>query len=204
MNEAEIRDGFHRVRLTKYHSDPDARVVDELGLKHGRCRADIAVINSHLLGYEIKSDEDTMRRLDRQIGMYNAIFDYATVVVGVKHETEVFSLIPDWWGAIVCCQDCRTRISFQTIRAPRLNRGTDLFSIAQLLWRTEAMNILAEHGVQPSDLRQTREVLYGHLMDLLSPSDLRRQVRESLKKRPNWRCPAPPSPNGGLCLPVAK
>jgi len=63
MNDAGIRRNLHCKKLRRHHVDPDTLVVDELGLKHGKCRADIAVINGHLMGYEIKSDDDSLRRL---------------------------------------------------------------------------------------------------------------------------------------------
>ena len=48
MNDEQIRLQFHLKRLRRQHEDSEMVVVDELGLKHGRCRADIAVINGHL------------------------------------------------------------------------------------------------------------------------------------------------------------
>jgi hypothetical protein len=55
MNDPLIRKAFHCSFLQKEHAAPTTLVVDELGLEHGKCRADIAVINGHLIGYEIKS-----------------------------------------------------------------------------------------------------------------------------------------------------
>ena len=72
MNDAQIRSSFHSKKLRRHHATPDTLVVDELGLKHGKCRADIAVINGHLIGYEIKSDDDSLHRLARQVEAYNA------------------------------------------------------------------------------------------------------------------------------------
>ncbi len=60
MNDPEIRRAYHRLRLARHHRDPNTLVVDELGLQHGESRADIAVVNGHLLGVEIKSDVDTL------------------------------------------------------------------------------------------------------------------------------------------------
>jgi hypothetical protein len=41
-------------------------VLDELGIDHGRQRADIAVINGRMTGYEIKSDRDTLAPLSNR------------------------------------------------------------------------------------------------------------------------------------------
>jgi hypothetical protein len=204
MNDAQIRESFHRKRLRKYHAAQDTLVVDELGLKHGRCRADIAVINSRLIGYEIKSDEDSLCRLDEQIETYSDVFDRATVVVGTKHANAVCSLVPDWWGIIVSHRGSKGGISFETVRTSCMNRGIDPLAVAQLLWSKEAASILIDLGVPEPVLRERRAVLYQHLVDLLSPTELRCRVRECLKNRRNWRCPVPPSPSDGSSRPFAK
>lgn len=204
MNDAQIRESFHRKRLRRHHADPDTLVLDELGLRHGKCRADIAIINGHLIGYEIKSDEDSLSRLDDQIQAYSDVFDRASAVVGTRHARAVRSLVPDWWGIIVSHRGSRGAISFETARAPRVNRGVDLFAVAQLLWKEEAANILTELGVPQRALRQRRAVLYQLLVELLSPTELRYRVRECLKNRKNWRCPRPPSPSDGSSRPCAK
>ena len=62
--------------------DKKVRIIEELGVKHGTARVDIAVVNGIMHGYEIKSDKDTLQRLPRQISTFNPIFDQLTLVVG--------------------------------------------------------------------------------------------------------------------------
>ena len=50
-------------------------LIEELGLMSGEFRADIAVLGTKLIGYEIKSETDTLSRLPRQAAAYGAIFD---------------------------------------------------------------------------------------------------------------------------------
>jgi hypothetical protein len=45
--------------------------------------------------------------------------------------------------------------------------------------------------------------LYSQLADLLTTNELRKIVRDYLKKRKNWRCPELPSQYDGLCQPGA-
>src|SRR5437899_2698377 len=98
MNDRLIRDSFHRQRLHRFHDAPDTLVLNELGLRHGKCRADIAVVNGRLIGYEIKSDEDSLKRLEEQVQIYSAVFDRASVITGTKHLDAVLSQLPKWWG----------------------------------------------------------------------------------------------------------
>ncbi len=204
MDDAQIRDGLHCKRLRKYHNAANTIVVDELGLKHGSCRADVAVINGRILGYEIKSDEDSLYRLPEQIRSYGDVFDRVTVVAGIRHAKAIQTMVPDWWGILVAGQGARGAIHFESVRNAETNRGICLFSVAQLLWKSEAAGILAELGVPRKTLRQRRAVLYALLVEALSPVELRRRVRDCLKTREGWRYHEQPSPGGGSSQPRAR
>ena len=203
MNDAEIRQNFHRKILYRQHARHNTLVIDELGLQHGKCRADIAVVNGHLVGYEIKSDNDSLRRLRDQITAYNAVFDKAFIVVGNRHINRVQDRIPNWWGVIVSIKGPRGAINFDIIRRARTNKGVDPMSVAQLLWRSEAMEILTQRKVPPKMLRQPRAILYKYLAEQLKVCELRRTVREYLRKRRNWRCLERLSRCDGLYQPAA-
>ena len=202
MNDPEIRQNFHRKMLHRQHARQDTLVIDELGLNHGRCRADIAVVNGYLVGYEIKSDNDSLRRLRDQITAYNAVFDKAFIIVGNRHINSIQDHIPKWWGVIVSAKGPRGAINFEIIRRARTNKGVDPISVAQLLWRSEAMDILTQKEVPPKMLRQPRATLYKHLAKLLNTCELRRTVREYLRDRRNWRCLELPSRYDGLYRPA--
>ena len=195
MNAEQIRQSFHQKMLRGYHIDKDTLVVDELGLKHGRCRADIAVINKHLIGYEIKSDLDSLKRLGVQIESYSDVFDRVAVVVGLRHLREVQILVPEWWGITSAIEGLRGAVYFKTIRTEGINPSVDDFSVAQLLWRNEAQDILINFGVKGNVLNQKRSILYRVLIDSLGSKVLRRVVREYLKNRKNWRYHEPLFPN---------
>jgi len=192
MNEFEIRQSFHRKRLRRQHASESTVVINELGLNHGRCRADIAVVNGHLIGYEIKSDLDSLDRLTRQIEAYNAVFDRAFVVAGERHAGSIDKRLPEWWGLILSWRGPRGAVNFKTLRAGARNATIDPMSIARLLWHGEAAEVLRGRGFPPKVLRQPRAILYKHLADTLSIHDLRRTVTGCLKKRRNWRYPVSP------------
>ena len=203
MNDVEIRQNFHRKRLQRQHAQKDTLVIDELGLNHGKCRADIAVVNGHLIGYEIKSNKDSLRRLKEQVKSYNAVFDKVSVIVGDRYIDSIQKHIPEWWGVIVSVRGPRGAVNFDIIREAQINKNIDPISIAQLLWRNEAEEILSQKKLPPKILCQPRAVLYEYLIDKLNISELRKFVREYFKKRKNWRCPELPSRYDGLCQPVA-
>jgi hypothetical protein len=192
MNDALIRKSFHRKKLCKYHKSSKALVIDELGLKHGMCRADIAVINGHLIAYEIKSDEDSLRRITKQVNAYNAVFDRATVIVGQRHLKNIEKHIPNWWGIIAASTGQYGAVHFKTERPASWNQSTDNYSVAQLLWKKEVEEELAKRGLQGRFLRQKRSVLYKTLLEAIDSRELRKVVMNRLKNRTDWRYPAQP------------
>ena len=189
MNDLEIRQSFHRKRLRRQHFQKGTLVIDELGLNHGKCRADIVVVNGHLIGYEIKSNNDSLRRLKKQVESYNAVFDKISVIVGDRHFKYIQSHIPEWWGVIVSIRGPRGAVNFDLIRKAKINKSIDQISIAKLLWRNEVIEILQKNKVPNKILRQPRTVLYEYLVSILNICELRRAVRDYFKKRKNWRCP---------------
>jgi len=203
MNDIEIRKNFHRKKLRRQHAQKHTLVIDELGLNHGKCRADIAVVNGQFVGYEIKSNNDSLRRLEEQVKSYNTVFDKVSIIVGDRYINSIQNYIPDWWGVIVSVRGPRGAVNFDTIRKARTNKNIEPISIAQLLWRNEAAEILSQKKLPPKILRQPRDVLYEHMADLLTINELRKIVRDYLKKRKNWRCPELPSRYDGLYQPAA-
>ena len=187
MTDATIRDAYHRKCLKRHHAHHDTLVVDELGLQHGRSRADIAIINGSMTGVEIKSDVDSLERLDYQVIKYSSVFDHAYVVATKCHLVEVSQRIPEWWGLIFAEEGPRGGVHFSTIRGSMLNKMVDDFAVAQLLWRNEVMQILSDLGTPKKHLRQSREKLYGLLLETLPSQEIRAKVREKLRKRANWR-----------------
>ena len=85
MRDRDVRKALHHKVLKEHHGDTNTLVLDELGLRHGVARVDVAVVNGYLHGFEIKSDSDTLDRLPSQVTIYNAVLDRATLVVGEKH-----------------------------------------------------------------------------------------------------------------------
>lgn len=199
MNDALIRERFHRMMLRRQHAHKGTVVLNELGLDHGRCRADIAVVNGRLVGYEIKSDSDSLKRLAEQVRAYSAVFDRALIVVGERHVESVQRLVPKWWGVILSSRGPRGAIHFQTLRKATGNTGIDPHLLARLLWRDEAAEILRGRGVPARVLRQPRAVLYECLVGIFGLRQLRKVVRECLKSRKSWRHRESLSLHGDSC-----
>ncbi len=186
-NDLIIRAALKDVLKRRYANDNKLRVIEELGIQHGSARIDIAVVNGTLNGYEIKSDHDTLRRLPGQMDAFNHVFDKMTLVVGKKHLYEAMNMVPDWWGIIVAKIEMNGSVVFNNIREGELNQKRDSVSMARLLWRKEALDILKKEGQAKGFLSKPRDSIYIKLVSVLDQNTLSAKIREAIFFRTDWR-----------------
>ncbi|MGN6265390.1 MAG: sce7726 family protein [Ginsengibacter sp.] len=187
MIDQIVRQAFHNSILKSAHDDVNTFVVDELGLKNGQIRADIAVLNGKLVGYEIKTENDTLSRLPSQIEGYNEVFNKAFIIVSTKHLEKAIKTIPDWWGIYMIRFTDDYIYSFSCIRKAKINKKQNSFSLAQLLWKNEAIEVANEilgHNIKPST---SKHEVYEIISGTCSSKRLSKIVIQYLKQRNNWR-----------------
>lgn len=193
VRDRDVRQALHRKVLREHHGDAETLVVDELGLRHGTVRVDIAVVNGYLHGFEIKSDADTLERLPSQIEIYSSVLDRATLVIGDKHLAKAKEMVPAWWGIRTAKSGPRGGIEFFVTLLCQQNPIINPVALAELLWRPEVIDILRELDTSEKLLRKPRAELYRCLASLVPLDELRGLVRRRLKARERWRGHLPPS-----------
>ena len=150
--------------------------------KHG---VEVAAINGHLTGCEIKGSQDRLTRLPRQVNLYGQVLDYAVLVVEPKLAVTAPQHVPDWWG-IWQAENVDGQVLLSELRSPKLNTVTVSLAVAQLLWRREAYDELAKREAVRGLAKATRWRLWATLVDLLEPAELATVLRERLKARREW------------------
>lgn len=185
--DIDIRTSLHNMLGHEHKYDQSTKIINELGLCQGDARIDVAVVNGAMNGYEIKSESDTLERLPRQCEIYNKIFDTMTILTASKYVDGIKDIIPNWWGIMRAEKDADGIVFFLSIRKAKLNRKIDPYSLAQLLWREEALYILKEKGLHKGILSKPREFLWKALSDNVPLIELKELVRQQLKSRQNWR-----------------
>lgn len=196
-NDTVIREAL-KLHLNNLHAgNPKLRIIEELGVEHGAARMDVAVINGVLHGYEIKSDRDTLLRLPEQMGIYNSVFDQITLVVGKSHLHDAINLVPDWWGVMIAKINSNDSVVFNEIREAKNNVGQSSVSVARLLWRNEALELLEKVGEANGVRSKPRNLIYEKLSRVFEQELLEEKVRDVLCFREAWRSDALLTPNGG-------
>lgn len=186
MRDRDIRESVWRWLEIAHFGDPDTLMLDELGILNGATRIDIAVINGQIEGYELKSERDTLERLPTQRDLYNKVLDRISLVVAENHRDAAVEMIPEWWGLAVA-STCRGGVALTRERLPEMNPELDAATLASLLWRDEALEVLERYGASRGVLSKPRDALYERLAVALDLNIVRAEVRAALKARAGWR-----------------
>ena len=191
-NDQDIRHALHSRLQKQYYVKDDHLVIDELSLEHGRNRVDIAVFDSCIHGYEIKSSKDNLLRLQNQLSQYSKSLQKVTFVVAENHFKDVMISTPEWCGLILVTKGPRGGVSFRSMRRAKLNPNVDFFSLAHILWRSEAIDLLYQYGVTERLEYKTRKELYKQLNQVMTVQQLALEIKTKLLKRGNWRADEQP------------
>jgi hypothetical protein len=187
MTDRLVRSAFHQTVLQWTHHCENTFVINELGIKNGTYRADIAVLNGKIIGYEIKTENDTLSRLPSQAEAYSQIFNEVFLIVAENHLQNALEIVPKWWGIYLIKPLCEETYYFEYIRESQSNLNQDTFSIAQLLWKDEALEIANTVFNCNIKNRSTRKEIYGAISAACKTDNLGEIVIDYLKKRETWR-----------------
>jgi hypothetical protein len=167
----------HRVLLGT-HSLRTACMLSEF--RTGDCKADIAILNGTTTVYEIKSERDSLTRLERQIASYRKIFASVFVIAGENHIDSILDATPRDVG--VMSLDRRYYIS--TRREAKNEPGRICpEAVFEALRTSELKLILQDFGFAIADVPNTRlrQEMRRHFLSL-SPEQAHAGMLRTLKK----------------------
>ena len=179
-NDPDVR-ALLREYLESIHHGTDTVVLEELGLCQGDVRVDVAAVNGELSGYEIKSPSDTLARWPNQCRIYSKVVDRAWIVAPMK-KLEA-AKVPAWWGQIAIFE-LDDRLALRVVKEARRNPSLDPLSLAKLLWRDEALEVLTNVNRARGVMTKSRKVIWKRLIESVELDDLRAAVCSALKRRP--------------------
>ena len=190
VSDAEIRPALRERLIRRHANEADTVLIEELGLRRGKVRVDLTVVNGSLHGFEIKSDRDSLRRLAAQVDLYSQVLDRATLVVGERFAPLATSLVPAWWGVVRVSSSKPGGLRFTTLRRSRLNPQRNARVLAELLWAGQALALLEERSAARGMRGKPRRVLWDRVCECLSVEEIAAAVRNRLKASSGSEVPA--------------
>ena len=136
----------HKILLGT-HSLQTASMLNEFRV--GECKADLAILNGTATVYEVKSERDSLSRLERQVAAYAPVFARVYVIAGEKHVDAVMDSVPNDVGVLRL--ENRYRISTLREAANRPER-TSPAAIFDSIRTPEARMILVSRGIHVPDV----------------------------------------------------
>lgn len=140
----------HNILLGR-HSLKTASLLTEF--RAGSCKADVAILNGTSTVYEIKSERDTLSRLENQLQNYRKVFAKVYVVVAEPFIDQVLQVTDEGIGVMSLVRWDRVR----TVREA-VDRADDVcpLTIFDSLRLSEAIEILNNLGIEAPDLPNTK------------------------------------------------
>ncbi|WP_122510205.1 sce7726 family protein [Pseudomonas viridiflava] len=158
----------------------DAVIINEMVVSNWARRADIAVANGRLYGFEIKSEFDSLKRLPGQIESFQRHFDKVTVVAASKFIPDIVSAYPSEVGILEVCIK-GSGFELRQVRPGRISEVRDSMSIASLMTKVEIERLLKVENVS-FESGLTRKELVRNLSSV-SVRRLKSYALDALKKR---------------------
>ncbi|MEZ2577935.1 sce7726 family protein [Buttiauxella ferragutiae] len=158
----------------------DAAIINEMVVANWSRRADIAIANGHLQAFEIKSDFDSLKRLDGQLQIFTSRFEKVTVVCSPKFTCEVTNRVRPDVGIIEYHTD-NHGVRFKVIQRGRVCSRLNKNVYLSFLLKAELKNLLIENGNNTSnDLNRNSLEAIAEKLPL---NKIRGFVLSSIKKR---------------------
>lgn len=169
--EEKLRDPDMREILFEIYENAGERlrIFEELVI--GKSRADaILVKENEILGFEIKSDKDSLVRLTTQVKNYERFCDKCYIVTGVHYIDRIEEAVPQHWGIYDIAKDENGSLHIEMFREaernPKERPTTKLKNQMNLLWRSELIKIVKTYklgGVTTRNKRQLRDLIIEKL-----------------------------------------
>lgn len=166
-------------KLIGTHSLKTSSMLTELRV--GKAKADCVMLNGIATCYEIKTERDSLSRLDNQLSEYNGYFDETYVVLSESDIIRYERKIPVEIGIV----SLTNRNQFRTIReSSKLCSGYSAEMAINILRAQELREIVYAYDETICDVPNTETVSYcRRVLNSLPESDLKASVLKSLKNR---------------------
>ena len=151
----------------------------------GKSIADIVMFNGESKVFEIKTEYDTIRRLDKQLNDYKCFFDKSFVVIPASRYNDYYSIIDSSIGIIIMIRE-NGRIKLEEARPAEQNNSFDVGVLMSCLRMEEYKNIASSLGGTFENVPGYD--LFSYCYEVMSNADtdmLKKCFLREVKKRKN-------------------
>ncbi|MFC2996796.1 sce7726 family protein [Acinetobacter sichuanensis] len=186
LGPIEIRDQLSSWIKTKHKAKQNDVLINELGFYNknphssveSTFRADLVLANGRLVGFEIKSKADNLKRWDRQMLAYSNVFNEIWLCCHSSHLKKAIETTASHIGILMI--DDLGSIAIYKNASP--NKNIDAFDLTSFLWKDELQNFARIHNIaiRSSD---NKKVIRERIATLIDISLINNYVLQCLKTR---------------------
>lgn len=171
-NEATIKAEFLKQVLFKKKHD-----ITVFELPVGKSRVDLCKVNGSSIAYEIKTDLDSLKRLDKQIADYEKVFEQVYVICSIQKLKEIKNKIPNDCGIYMYSSSKRGRYQFVETKEATKSNAFDTKQQLSLFRISEIKQIF------PECANMCKGDAIGYLISKYSTDAINKAFKETLKSR---------------------
>lgn len=180
---AVLRDWVHDKFELKYNDI----LINELGFWNRdpestvdcSFRADLALANGRLVGFEIKSQKDSLKRWESQMTAYSNVFDEIWLCSHGKHLHRALDITDKHIGVLVVDDSG----SISVVRYASKNKKLNFYDLSGLLWKDELLAFASLNKIEEVKSRMTKNEIRDILSTNSNLEDLKLYVLQKLKER---------------------
>ena len=184
-SKKKLKDEQMRSILFEYYENKGKRLrfFEEFWIGRKTRTDALLVTENEIIGFEFKSDKDTLARLERQIHDYERFCDRNYLVTGQKFKEKAPEEIPEHWGIYCVYLDDEEVLQLECIRKAQPNaKRMRLHNQLRILWRSELIPIIKKYNLGGVTKKNKLE-LVRTLEHNLTKDVLRTELLESLIER---------------------
>lgn len=173
-NESIIKSVFSRKHLNR----DDEITFFEMNV--GKSRLDLARINGHSSAYEIKTEFDTLNKLEKQVNDYYKVFEFVYIIIHKKHTNKAMNIVPNECGIIEYKTE-NGQIIFNYKRKAEKNSKIDSLFQLEVLTKSELIYLAKKNNfsINMSSKSELISVLNKELNDV----KINKYFKEILKNK---------------------
>lgn len=180
MNGVTLRDPDIRAPLLAAIAARGSISVTEFTVHEARADV-VEITDKDLIAYEIKSDVDTNKRLEKQSNEYDRVCTFMYLVTTPKKLPKMMPLIPPWWGIILAYEET-SGVVLREYRDARPNLTWNLLDALQLLWQEELTAVLKRYTL-PLRADKPRRVRAKRVASSLGEAEAKTAWLQALRER---------------------
>jgi len=180
LNDKELRTALKDWLFRK--SIKPKKIIEELSVNNGLAIADVVAIYKDLHCFEIKGDNDKIKRALKQGVSYDLSFRKITLLTTEKHKLKALSLAPSHWGILIARID-KGKIKLTYARKTKANAGFNPMVALSTLWKSEMLEILTKENISILNKDKNRHTISLRITGQLDKLSVSSEISDQLLHR---------------------